>query len=165
VGLLTKTRLRKKPDPIPSEKEKYSEGAEEVARRQGRVVDRGVRSQEQRGGREGGGNTPEAGEKEAKKMEEGKGRRRHANDLESQHSTFNDQPAHGIKPGYQLDGVTEMISMPKRTEAPESRKSCVGCGRHQVEKEKNTRTGQKQKEKESRPDKSPQPSGNGSVFP
>jgi len=32
-------------------------------------------------------------------------------------------------------------------------------------KEKNTGTEQKKKEKESRPEKSPQPSGNGGVFP
>ena len=57
---------------------------------------------------------------------------------------------------------TEVPPTPKRTETPGSRKLCVGCGRHQ---DKNTRTEQRKKEKENRPEKSPQPSGSGDVFP
>ena len=69
-------------------------------------------------------------------------------------------------PGYRWGGATEVLSMPKRTETPGSRKLCAGCGRHQEGKEKNTRTEQKkEKEKREREQVSPQPSGNGSVFP
>ena len=68
-------------------------------------------------------------------------------------------------PGYRWGGVTEVLPTPKRTEAPGSRKLCVGFGRHREGKEKNTRTEQKKKEKESRPEKSLQLSGNGGVFP
>ena len=40
---------------------------------------------------------------------------------------------------------TEVLSTLKRTETPGNRKLCMGCGRHQDGKEKNTGTEQKQK--------------------